>query len=36
MPGVRIPPEDDLDRDLPRVDKTAQTYQIVRSATPSL
>jgi hypothetical protein len=24
VPGVRIPPDDDLQRDLPRVDKTAQ------------
>ena len=36
MPGVPIPPEDDLNRDLPRVDKIAQMYQIARTATPFL
>ena len=36
VPGVRIPPEDDLNRDLPRVDRIAQMYQIARTATPSL
>jgi hypothetical protein len=33
---VRIPPEDELNRDLPRVDRIAQMYQIARTATPSL